>query len=221
MDSEATWWIRLVDTIAKLEQNFIKGKIKEIEIYIKAELDKGIFWSDILEKTLIPLMDKIGQGFSEGTYFLPELMAAGKVMARAVEVIKESLGDVEIEPKGTIVIGTIFEDLHDIGKNIVIMNFEAAGFKVIDLGIDVVPEEFVKSCRETNADLVGISALLSTTSLNLEAAIKRIREEKLDVKIMVGGNPITPEFAEEIGADGYAPDGYLAVKKARELLKIA
>lgn len=141
-------------------------------------------------------------------------------MTGAVEVIKDSLGDIEIESKGTIVMGTIFKDIHDIGKNIVILNLEAAGFKVVDLGIDVQPEEFVKSCLDNNADLIGISALLSTTMVNLEPAIKHIHEEVPNLKILVGGNPITSEFAKKIGADGYAPDGYQAVQKAKELLNI-
>ncbi len=207
-------------TIEELEQSILNGNIKEVALYTKAELEKGIFWSDIFENTLSPLMEKIGRGFSEGTYFLPELIATGMAVAGAVEVIKDSLGDIEIESKGTIVMGTIFTDIHDIGKNIVIMNLEGAGFKVVDLGIDVQPKEFVQSCRDNNADLVGISALLSTTMVNLEPALKQIREEEPNVKIMVGGNPITSGFAKKIGADGYAPDGYQAVLKAKELLNI-
>lgn len=207
-------------TIEELEQSILNGNIQEVALYTKAELEKGIFWSDIFENTLSPLMEKIGQGFSEGTYFLPELIATGIAVAGAVEVIKDSLGDIEIESKGTIVMGTIFEDIHDIGKNIVTLNLEAAGFKVVDLGIDVQPKEFVKSCRDNKADLIGISALLSTTMVNLEPALKQIREEEPNVKIMVGGNPITSGFAKKIGADGYATDGYQAVLKARELLNI-
>lgn len=209
-----------MEIIEKLEQSILKGNPKEVALYTKAELEKGIFWSDIFENTLIPLMDRIGQGFSEGTYFLPELIVTGNAVSGALEVIKESLGEIEIESKGTIVMGTVFGDIHDIGKNIVIMNLEAAGFEVIDIGVSVEPEEFVKSCRENEADLVGISALLTTTMLNMETTIKLIREEVPGTKIMVGGNPITPEFAKKIGADGYAPDGYQAVLKTRELLNI-
>jgi len=207
-------------TIEELEQSILSGNIKEVERYTQAELEKGIFWSDIFENTLSPLMDKIGQGFSAGTYFLPELIAAGMAVTGAVKAIKESLGDIEIETKGTIVMGTIFKDIHDIGKNIVILNLEGAGFKVVDLGIDVQPDKFVRSYRDNHADLIGISALLSTTMVNLEPAIKQIRAEEPNAKIMVGGNPITPEFANNIGADGYASDGYQAVLKAKELLEI-
>jgi 5-methyltetrahydrofolate--homocysteine methyltransferase len=207
--------------IEELLQSILKGNITAVEQYTKTELEKGIFWSDIFENTLSPLMDKIGQEFSEGTCFLPELIATGDAVSRAVEAIRESLGDIEIESKGTIVMGTIFEDIHDIGKNIVIMNLEGAGFKVVDLGIDVRPDQFVKSCRENKADLVGISALLSTTMVNLAPAIKQIHQEAPGVKILVGGNPITPGFAKKIEADGYAPDGYQAVLKAKELLNIS
>jgi 5-methyltetrahydrofolate--homocysteine methyltransferase len=119
---------------------------------------------------------------------------------------------------GTIVMGTIFGDVHDIGKNIVRMNMEGAGFKVIDLGTDVPPESFVAACRDSGAELVGISALLSSTMMNMEAAIKKIREESPRVKILVGGAPLTAEYAARLGADGYAPDGYLAVRKAKDLI---
>lgn len=200
------------------KQSMLRGNIKEIEQYTHGELDKGVPWMDILEKTLIPIMDEIGQGFSNGSLFLPELMAAGMAMSKAVEVIKERLGDRKLEPKGTMVLGTIYDDVHDIGKNIVKMNFEAAGFRVIDLGIDVQPERFIKASRESKADLIGISALLTATMLNLGPAIRQIREEVPGSKIMVGGNPVTAEFAGKIGADGYAPDGYLAVKRGKELL---
>ena len=205
-------------TIEELKQSILSGNIKEVAQYTKAELKKGVLWSDIFKNTLSPLMGEIGQGFSEGTYFLPELIASGIAVTGAIDVIKDSLGDIKIESKGTIVMGTIFKDIHDIGKNIVILNLEAAGFKIVDLGIDVQSEEFVKSCRENGADLVGISALLSTTMVNLEPAIKHIHVEVPSVKIMVGGNPVSSEFAKKIEADGYAADGYHAVLKAKELL---
>jgi 5-methyltetrahydrofolate--homocysteine methyltransferase len=188
--------------------------------YTISELDKNTPWSDILERAMIPAMDQIGEEFSRGNLYLPELIAAGDAMTKAFQVIKERHGGSEFKQRGTVVMGTIFEDVHDIGKNIVKMNFEGAGFKVVDLGIDVKPEQFVEACRENRADLVGISSLLSTTMLNIGRAIEEIRESGLKVKIMVGGNPVTEEFAAKIGADGYAPDGYQAVQKAKKLLNI-
>jgi 5-methyltetrahydrofolate--homocysteine methyltransferase len=121
--------------------------------------------------------------------------------------------------KGVFVIGTIFGDVHEIGKNIVKICLEGAGFRVVDLGTDVPPESFAQACRENKADLVGISALLSSTMLNIEQAIKVIRKENPKVKIMVGGAPLTEEFARKLGADGYAPDAYLGTQKAKELLE--
>jgi 5-methyltetrahydrofolate--homocysteine methyltransferase len=205
---------------ANIRESVIKGNARDVAKYVKLELDKGTDWSDILQDCLIPSMDEIGQGFSNGSIFLPELIAAGIAMSTAVEVIKESMGDVRIEAKGIIVLGTIFDDLHDIGKSIVKMNFEMAGFTVVDLGTDVEPEKFITACRESKADLLGMSAMLSTTMWNLKTAIEQIREVNPSVKIMVGGNPITAQFAEEVNADGFAPDGYLAVKKGKELLGI-
>ena len=204
--------------MAKLKESIFQSNLDDAEKYTKEELDRGTLWSEIVETALMPAIDKIGQDFSEGIVFLPELMSAGMAMSKAIEVIKENLIGMEMETKKTIVLGTVFDDLHDIGKNIVKMNFELSGFKVIDLGIDVPAEEFSKACTENKADIVGISTLLSTTMPNVAPTIKQIRKANPSVKIMIGGNPITPDFAEEAGADGYAPDAYLAVKKAEELL---
>ena len=210
----------IMENLELIRQSILRGDSDEAVKYTKIELGNGMPWSDISAKAMIPAMDEIGEEFSKGTAFLPELISAGNAMSKAVQVIKERIGDSEIEPTATILIGTIFEDVHDIGKNIVKMNFEGAGCKVIDLGVDIRPEQFIEACKQNRVDLVGISALLSATMLNMGAAIKRIREERLDVKIMVGGNPVTAEFAEKIGADGYAPDGFQAVKKAKKLLSI-
>ena len=202
----------------KLRESISQSNLEGAEKYTREELASGTPWSEIVEKALMPAIDKIGQDFSEGIVFLPELMSAGMAMSKAIEVIKGSLSGCEMETKKTIIMGTVLDDLHDIGKNIVRMNFELSGFKVIDLGIDVPAREFSRACRDNQADIVGISTLLSTTMPNVAPTIKQIREENPTVKIIIGGNPITPQFAEEVGADGYAPDAYLAVKKAEELL---
>ncbi len=207
-----------MNELTKIRESIFAGNGDDAVEFTKIEMAKGTLWSDILEKAMIPAMDQMGQDFSSGKAYLPDLIAAGYAMTRAVEAIKAQIPSSDLGKKGTIVMGTIFGDVHDIGKNVVKMNMEGAGFKVIDLGTDVPPEAFVAACRENNADLVGISALLSSTMLHMEAAIKKIREEKLKVKILVGGAPLTQEFATKFGADGYAPDGYLAVRKAKELL---
>lgn len=209
-----------MENLEMIRECIFKGDRDGAVQYTQSELDKNTPWSDILEKAMIPAMDQIGEEFSRGNAYLPELIAAGDAMTKAFMAIKERHGGSEIKQRGTVVMGTIFEDVHDIGKNIVRMNFEGAGFRVVDLGTDVKPEQFVEACRENSADLVGISSLLSTTMLNIERAIEEIRESGLKVKIMVGGNPVTEEFAAKIGADGYAPDGYQAVQKAKKLLNI-
>lgn len=209
-----------MENLEMIRECIFKGDRDGAAQYTQSELDKNTPWSDILEKAMIPAMDQIGEEFSRGNAYLPELIAAGDAMTKAFMAIKERHGGSEIKQRGTVVMGTIFEDVHDIGKNIVRMNFEGAGFRVVDLGTDVKPEQFVEACRENSADLVGISSLLSTTMLNIERAIEEIRESGLKVMIMVGGNPVTEEFAAKIGADGYAPDGYQAVQKAKKLLNI-
>ena len=202
----------------QIHESIFNGRIEETVTHTTRALSQGASWNEILEKAMIPAMDKIGAEFSKGTAFLPELIAAGYAMSKAVEVIKNQVANQEGKNRGTVVIGTIEGDVHDIGKNIVKICLEGVGFQVIDLGTDVDPETFATACREHRADLVGISALLSSTMLNMERAIQKIREEKLNTKVMVGGAPLTPEYADRMGADGYAPDGYLAAQKAKELL---
>jgi len=207
-----------MDELGKIRESIFAGNCDDAVRFTTSEIAKGTPWPDILEKAMIPAMDQIGQEFSAGKAFLPELIAAGYAMSKAVEAVKSKMPGSEIGKMGTVVMGTIFGDVHDIGKNIVKMNMEGAGFKVVDLGTDVQPEAFVTACRENKAQLVGISALLSSTMLNMKEAIQRIRDEKLGVKILVGGAPLTQDFAVKLGADGFAPDGYLAVRKAKELL---
>ena len=207
-----------MNNLEKIRESIFTGNGEEAVKQAKAGLEGGISWKDILEKAMMPAMEKIGEEFSQGTAYLPELIASGDAMSKAMEVIKARIGDLALQRKGTIVLGTIYGDIHDIGKNIVKMNFEGAGFKVVDLGVDVNPEAFVQACKAEKVDLVGISALLSTTMWNMEKAVKKIREEEKGVKIMVGGAPLTETFAAQIGADGYASDGFQAVQKAKKLL---
>ncbi len=207
-----------MDELGRIRESILTGNSDDAVKFTKMEIAKGTSWPDILQKALIPAMDQIGQEFSDGKAYLPELIAAGYAMSKTVEAVKLQMPSTDLGKMGTMVMGTVFGDVHDIGKNVVKMNMEGAGFKVIDLGNDVQPEAFVAACRENKAELVGISALLSSTMLNMETVIRKIREQKLPVKILVGGAPLTEEFAAKFGADGYAPDGYLAVRKAKELL---
>jgi len=204
--------------VGSIRESIYKGSSKDSVRYTKMELERGTPWEEILRKAMLPALDQVGDEFSKGTAFLPELIAAGHAMTKAMEVIKAGVPAVGLGDQGVFVIGTIFGDVHDIGKNIVKICLEGAGFRVVDLGTDVHPESFAQACRENKADLVGISALLSSTMLNIEQAIKAVRKENPKVKIMVGGAPVTEEYARRLGADASAPDAYLAAKKAKELL---
>jgi 5-methyltetrahydrofolate--homocysteine methyltransferase len=203
-----------------IKESVYKGKIKDAEKYTKEEIDRGTLWTDILHKAMLPALDKVGDEYSRGKAYLPEMIASGQAMSKAMEVIKKNIGNIEIRYRGTIILGTVFGDVHDIGKNIVKLNLEGAGFKVFDLGIDAKPDTFISACKQHNADIVGLSCLLSTTMKNLQIIVQALNDSKVDSKIIVGGNPVTEEFAKKIGAHGYADDGYLAVKKAQELLGI-
>jgi 5-methyltetrahydrofolate--homocysteine methyltransferase len=204
--------------LADIRESIYQGNSKDSVKYTKMALEKGTPWGEVLQKAMLPALNQVGDEFSKGTAFLPELIAAGHAMTKSVEVIKANIPGIGLGDKGVFVIGTIFGDVHDIGKNIVKICLEGAGFQVIDLGTDVHPESFAQACRENKADLVGISALLSSTMLNIEHAIKAVRKENPKVRIMVGGAPLNEEYARRLGADAYAPDAYLAAQKAKELV---
>jgi 5-methyltetrahydrofolate--homocysteine methyltransferase len=207
-----------MSSLEVLRESIYKGNSKASIKYTQMELEKGTPWGEILQKSMLPALNQVGDEFSRGTAFLPELIAAGHAMSKAVEVIKAGVPGLGLGDKGVFVIGTIFGDVHDIGKNIVKICLEGAGFRVVDLGTDVHPESFAQACREHKADVVGISALLSSTMLNIEQAIRAVRKESPKVRILVGGAPLTEEYARKLGADGFAPDAYLAAQKAKELV---
>jgi len=207
-----------MSSLAALRESIHSGNSRESVKLTKMEMEKGRSWGEILKEAMLPAMNQVGEEFSKGVAFLPELIAAGNAMTKCVEAIKANIPSLGLGDKGVFVIGTIFGDVHDIGKNIVKICLEGAGFRVVDLGTDVSPESFAQACRENNADFAGISALLSSTMMNMEQAVKAIRGESPGVKIMVGGAPLTEEIARKMGADGFAPDAYLAAKKAEELI---
>jgi len=207
-----------MSNLAAIREGIYSGNSRDSVKYTRAELEKGTPWGEILQKAMRPAMNQVGEEFSKGLAFLPELIAAGNAMTKSVEIIKAGVPSMSTGAEGVFVIGTIFGDVHDIGKNIVKICLEGAGFHVVDLGTDVLPESFAQACRENKADLAGISALLSSTMMNIEQAIKAIRKENPKIKILVGGAPLTEEFACKLGADGYAPDAYLGAQKAKELL---
>jgi 5-methyltetrahydrofolate--homocysteine methyltransferase len=162
----------------------------------------------------------VGEKFKNGEYFVPEVLVAARAMKAAMELLRPLLAASDVEPIGTVVIGTVRGDLHDIGKNLVAMMLEGAGFRVVDLGVDVPAEKFIEAAREHNAEIVGMSALLTTTMTYMPEVIKALEAEGIRnrVKVIVGGAPVTQEWADQIGADGYAPDAASAVDKCKELL---
>ena len=192
---------------------------KETEAALAAEIPAG----DILNKACIAAMSEVGRLFEEGEMFVPEMLISARAMQAAMNVLKPYLAEDEIVSAGKIVLGTVSGDLHDIGKNLVGMMMEGAGFEIIDLGTDVSPEAFVNAVRENDADLVGMSALLTTTMPSMKATIEALTEAGLRdrVKVMIGGAPITQSYADEIGADGFAPDASSATRKAKALMGLA
>ena len=186
---------------------------------VRDELEAGTQVDSILNDGLIAAMDEVGQRFSAGELFVPEMLMAAQAMKAGMEVIRPLLAEAGTAPKGTLVIGTVQGDLHDIGKNLVSMMLEGAGFKVVDLGVDVEPGKFVEAARESNADVVCMSALLTTTMPAMEATVKAL-VEGISCKTMVGGAPVTQDFADKIGANGYSEDAPSAVVLARQLITI-
>jgi len=190
----------------------------QLPVMVRAEVDAGTAVSKILNDGLIAAMEEVGRGFSAGEIFIPEMLQAAQTMKSGLAVLRPLLSDTDIKQKGTIVIGTVKGDLHDIGKNLVSMMLEGAGFEVIDLGVDVGTEAFISGATENNAEIIALSALLTTTMPAMEATIAAIKKKKLPLKIIVGGAPVTQEFADKIGANDYGSDGPSAVEAAQKLM---
>ena len=208
------------ELLGKMAESLIAGKIDEVVDLTKQALDGGAAPVDILDQGLLAGMDVVGKRFKAEEMFIPEVLRCAKCMHGAMEILRPLLAETGAESIGTLIIGTVKGDLHDIGKNLVGMMFEGAGFNVVDLGIDKEPQVFVDAIKEHNAKLIGMSALLTTTMPKMGETIKAIQEAGIrdQVKILVGGAPITAAFAEEIGADGYASNAASAVEKGKELI---
>jgi 5-methyltetrahydrofolate--homocysteine methyltransferase len=200
----------------------IKGDIKTAKEETLKAVDAGQNAQDILDQGLIEAMNVVGDKFSKGAIFVPQMLRSAKTMQECVEVLKPHFQDNAMTTKGNIVLGTVKGDLHDIGKNLVGMMLEGAGFNIIDLGVDVAPEVFVNKIKESKADILGMSALLSTTMPSMAKTIKALMDsgQRDHVKVIIGGAPVTRKFAEDIGADSYAPDAGAAVLETKKLLNI-
>jgi 5-methyltetrahydrofolate--homocysteine methyltransferase len=200
-------------------ENVIEGQADEVESGVKSALAAGVDAGTILNEALIAAMDEVGQRFEDGDFFVPEMLIAARAMQAGLALLKPHLSSIDIQAAGKIAIGTVKGDLHDIGKNLVAMMLEGAGFEIVDLGVDATPEAFVKAVQE-GANLIGMSALLTTTMSNMGATIEALKVAGLrdKVKVMVGGAPVTEEFAKSIGADAFAPDASSATRVARQLV---
>jgi 5-methyltetrahydrofolate--homocysteine methyltransferase len=209
-----------MELLKAMRENLYTGKADEVALLVRQALKEGLSPSEILSKGLIAGMDRVGQDFKEGVLFIPEVLVAARAMHAGMDILRPLLIEMEAKPIGRFVIGTVKGDLHDIGKKLVGMMMEGAGFEVIDLGIDTPAERFVEAVREEKPHILGISALLTTTMREMETTIRALEEAGLrdSVKIIVGGAPVTQDWADSIGADGYAPDAASAVDVAKGLI---
>ena len=210
-------------SIETIYEAVLDGDAATTEAEVKIALETGVSAADILNKACIAAMGEVGRLFEEGEKFVPEMLISARAMKAGVNLLKPHLTQEDVSVVGKVVVGTVQGDLHDIGKNLVHMMLEGTGFEVVDLGTDVTPEKFVGAVREHEPDIVGMSALLTTTMPAMKATIEALSEAGLRdrVKVLIGGAPVTRGFADKIGADGFAPDASSATRKAKELLGIS
>ena len=209
----------MADILQKIASNLYDGEDKEVAALVQQAVDEGIDPAEILKGGLIAGMDEVGRDFKAGDLFVPEVLIAARAMHAGMDVLRPLLAEGDAMSAGKYVIGTVKGDLHDIGKNLVRMMLEGAGFEMIDLGTDVDAQAFVDAVSEHQPQFLGMSALLTTTMVQMKAIIEALEEAGLrdSVKIMIGGAPVTDAFAREIGADAYAADAASAVDVARSL----
>ncbi|MEK7992532.1 MAG: corrinoid protein [Planctomycetota bacterium] len=196
----------------------IRGDQKKAVEITKAALEEGAAPKSVLDKGLIAGMDVVGARFKKNEIYIPEVLIAARAMKMAMEILEPELVKAGVKPVGRLLIGTVQGDLHDIGKNLVAMMLKGAGFEVIDLGVDVGPEKFVEQVKTSKAQLIGMSALLTTTMPGMERTIKALKKAGASAKVMIGGAPVTQDYADKIGADGFAPDAASAVDMAKSLV---
>jgi 5-methyltetrahydrofolate--homocysteine methyltransferase len=201
----------LADAVIRGDQN------AAMEI-TKAALGEGTAAKDVLDEGLIAGMDVVGASFKKNEIYIPEVLIAARAMKMAMEILEPELAKAGVKPVGKLLIGTVQGDLHDIGKNLVAMMLKGAGFEVIDLGVDVGPDKFVEQVKAAGAQLIGLSALLTTTMPGMERTVNALKDAGLSAKVMIGGAPVTQDYANRIGADGYAPDAASAVDIAKGLV---
>jgi 5-methyltetrahydrofolate--homocysteine methyltransferase len=208
-----------MSTLEDLKTSVINGKRKDAQALTAELLEAGTAPETLLEEALIPAMNEVGERFKKNEVFVPEMLVSARAMKEAMKLLEPKLVEAGVKPKYTAIIGTVEGDLHDIGKNLVATMWKGAGFEVVDLGVNVSPQAFVDAVAEHKPDIVGLSALLTTTMPAMKDTVAAIRGAGHDaVKILIGGAPITQAYADEIGADGYAADAASAVDIARQLV---
>ncbi len=200
----------------------MEGNQQRVKVYVGNDLKEGVPPLEILNTGLIPGIEKIGTKFRAAEIYIPEVLMAARAMHAGLDILRPKLAETGARPSGKIVIGTVKGDLHDIGKNLVAMMLEGVGFQVIDMGVDVPTDKFQEAIKAHKADILALSSLLTTTMLEMKNTIYVLRERGIlaDVKTIVGGAPVTQEFADEIGADAYGKDSVSGAEKAKELLGI-
>lgn len=205
-----------------LQTSVIAGNKPKSEELTRQALAEGVKPTKIINEGLIPGMQVVGEKFKANEFYVPEVLIAARAMKASMSIVKPLLKAGDIKPAGTVAIGTVKGDLHDIGKNLVMMMLEGAGFEIVDLGVDVAPEKFLEAVKDRNANVIAMSALLTTTMPSMRDTIQAVDKAgvRKKVVIMIGGAPVTQSYADEIGADGYAPDAASAVDKAKELLHL-
>ncbi|MGD8458376.1 MAG: corrinoid protein [Anaerolineales bacterium] len=206
-------------TLENIFSAVIEGDTEEVQAQVSGLLESGSSAEEILQKGLIVAMEEVGKRYEEGDFFVPEMLIAARAMQAGLALLKPHLAADEVSSSGKVAIGTVKGDLHDIGKNLVAMILEGAGYEVVDLGTDVGPEMFMEAVRD-GAQVIGMSALLTTTMNNMKDVIEAIEDMGMrdKVKIVIGGAPVTDDFAAKINADGFAPDASSAVRVVKQLL---
>ncbi len=208
------------DLIQHIYEAVLEGQSTEVQSKVQAALDTGCNPADILNGGMIGAMAEVGRLFESGEYFVPEMLISARAMQAGMLILKPHLQASDVKSAGRVIIGTVKGDLHDIGKNLVSMMLEGAGFEIEDLGADVSPEKFVQAVQEKPAEIVALSALLTTTMPNMKTTIEALEAAGLrqQVKVIIGGAPVTEAYARSIGADGYSPDASRAASLAKTLV---
>jgi 5-methyltetrahydrofolate--homocysteine methyltransferase len=203
-----------------IAEKLIAGKADDVKALVQAAIDEEAAPKDILEQGLIAGMNEVGRRFKANEFYVPEVLIAARAMHYGMEILEPKLEEAGVQKLAKAAIGTVKGDLHDIGKNLVGMMFKGAGFEVVDVGIDITAEKFVEAAKADGVKLIGLSALLTTTMPQMKTVVEAAKGAGIDAKIIIGGAPVTQAYADEIGADGYAPDAASAVDVGKQLLGI-